>query len=191
MAKSLTNKLHLKQRLYSHRMAEAMSIEDHLTMFKDIIVDLEVMEVKYDEGDLGLILLCSLPSSYATFRDTILYSCDTLTLDEVFDALFSKEKMKQLVSGYEAQGEGLFVHGRPQEQGFGNPQRAGSKFRNAEKTCNYCKQKGHIKTNCYKLKNKKKRMVSKQGKPQKNMVKLALWTQVTLMENYWLLLMVT
>lgn len=68
---------------------------------------------------------------------------------------------------------------------------AGSKFRNAEKTCNYCKQKGHIKTNCYKLKNKKKRMVSKQGKPQKNMVKLVLWTQITLMENYWLLLMVT
>ena len=52
------------------------------------------MEVKYDEEDLGMILLCSSSSSYATFRDTILYSCDTLTLEEVFDALFSKKNMK-------------------------------------------------------------------------------------------------
>ena len=36
------------------------------------------------------------------FKDTILYSRDTLTLEEVFDGLFSKEKMKQLVVGYEA-----------------------------------------------------------------------------------------
>ena len=55
------------------------------------------MEVKYDEQDLGLILLCSLPSSYTTFRDTILYSRDIVTLDEVYDALYFKEKMKQLV----------------------------------------------------------------------------------------------
>ena len=61
---------------------------------KKIVSDLESMEVKYDEEDLGLILLYSLPTSFATFRDTILYSRDSLTLDEVYDALFSKEKMK-------------------------------------------------------------------------------------------------
>ena len=83
--KSLTNKLHLKQRLYSHRMTEGKSLEEHLT---------ETMEVRYNEEDLGLILLCSLPSSYTTFRDTILYNRDTRTLDEVYDALHSKEKMK-------------------------------------------------------------------------------------------------
>ena len=60
------------------------------------------MDVKYDEEDLGLLLLCLLSSSYATFRDTILYSHDTLILEEVFCALFFKEKMKQLVVGYEA-----------------------------------------------------------------------------------------
>ena len=59
------------------------------------------MDVKHDEEDLGLILLCLLSSSYATFRDTILYSRDTLILEKVFYALFSKEKMKQLVVGYE------------------------------------------------------------------------------------------
>ena len=109
--------------------------------------------------------MCSLPASYATFRDTILYSRDTLTLDEVYDALFSKEKMKQLVVGSEAQGEGLFVRGRPQERFSGDEHRGRSKSRNesrnTEKTCNYCKKKGRIKTECYKLQNKKKRMAGK------------------------------
>ena len=107
MTKSLTSKLHLKQRLYSHRMSEGTSLENHLTVFKEIVSDLESMEVKYDEEDLGLILLCSLPTSFATFRDTILYSRDSLTLDEVYDALFSKEKMDKLMVGSETKAECL------------------------------------------------------------------------------------
>ena len=46
----------------------------HLSVFKEIVVDLGSMEVKYEDEDLGLLLLCSLPSSYASFRDTILLS---------------------------------------------------------------------------------------------------------------------
>jgi hypothetical protein len=38
--------------------------------------------------------LCSLPSSYANFRDTLLYSHDTLTFDEVSEVLHAKENMK-------------------------------------------------------------------------------------------------
>ena len=77
------------------------------------------MEVKCEEEYLGLMLLCSLPNSYATFRDTILYSHDTLTLNEVYEALFSKETMKQLIVGPEAQGDSLLVHGRLQEKNSG------------------------------------------------------------------------
>ena len=117
--KSLTSKLHLKQRLFSHRMAEGMSLEEHLITFKEIVVDLETLEVKYEEEDLGLMLLCSLPNSYATFRDKISYCRDTLILNEVHEALFSKEKMKQLIVRPEAHGDSLFVCGRPQEKNSG------------------------------------------------------------------------
>ena len=55
----------------------------NLSVFKEIVADLESMEVKYEDEDLGLLLLCSLPSSYASFRDTILLSCDELTLAKV------------------------------------------------------------------------------------------------------------
>ena len=90
-------------------MIKGMFLEDQLTVFKEIVSYLKTVEVKYNENDLGLILLCLLPSSYVTFRDTILYSHDTLTLEEVFDALFSREKMKSLIVGSEAQTEGLVV----------------------------------------------------------------------------------
>ena len=83
-----------------------------LPSFKEIVSDLETMEVKYDEEDLGLILLCSFPSSYSTLRDTILFSRDTLTLEEVYESLRSKETMKQFVNRSEAKAEGLVARGR-------------------------------------------------------------------------------
>ncbi|KAG8477597.1 hypothetical protein CXB51_030467 [Gossypium anomalum] len=97
MSKTLTSKLHMKQRLYAHRLEEGASVHEHLTVFKEILSNLEAMEVQYDKEDLGLILLCSLPPSYSTFRDTILYSRESLTVDEVYDSLTSYDKMKHLV----------------------------------------------------------------------------------------------
>ena len=102
MKKSLTSKLHLKQRLYSHSMVESTYLEEHLKTFKEIVANLETLEVKCEEEDLGLILMCSLPILYTTFRDMILYCRDILTLNEVYEALFSKEKIKQLIIGLEA-----------------------------------------------------------------------------------------
>ena len=51
------------------------------------------LEVKYDDDDLSVILLCSLASSFANFRDTILNNHDTLTQKEVYKVFHAKEKM--------------------------------------------------------------------------------------------------
>lgn len=40
ITKSLTSKLHLKRCLYSHMMFEGRSLDDHLTLFKEIMADL-------------------------------------------------------------------------------------------------------------------------------------------------------
>ncbi|KAG8488964.1 hypothetical protein CXB51_016964 [Gossypium anomalum] len=61
MSKNLTSKLHVKQRLYAHRLEEGASVHEHLTVFKEILSNLEAMKVQYDKEDLRLILLCSLP----------------------------------------------------------------------------------------------------------------------------------
>ena len=67
MTKSLTSKLHLKQQLYSHRMAEGTSLEDHLTTFKEIVADLETLEVKYEEEDLYVHFLIRMRLSEIRF----------------------------------------------------------------------------------------------------------------------------
>ncbi|KAG8483500.1 hypothetical protein CXB51_022395 [Gossypium anomalum] len=69
-------------------------------LFKEILSNLKVMEVQYDKEDLGLILLCSLPPSYSTFRDTILYSRESLTVDETLRervSLFMGDKIEMLM----------------------------------------------------------------------------------------------
>ncbi|KAG8489014.1 hypothetical protein CXB51_016944 [Gossypium anomalum] len=97
MSKTLTSKLHMKQRLYAHRLEEGASVHEHLTVFKEILSNLEAMEVQYDKEDLGLILLCSLPPSYSTFRDTILYSRESLTVDEERVSLFVGDNIEMLM----------------------------------------------------------------------------------------------
>ena len=69
--------------------------------------------------------------------------------------------MKQLIVGPEAQGDSLFVHGRPHEKNSCKEQRKRSKSRNSNKICNYCKNKGHIKKECFKLHNKEKKFRNK------------------------------
>ncbi|XP_022861535.1 uncharacterized protein LOC111381915 [Olea europaea var. sylvestris] len=102
--------------MYSLLISKESSLEDHLTMFKDIVTDFETLEVKYDQEDLVLILLCSLSPSYVTFRDTILYSQDILTVDEVYDVLLSKEKMRHLASGFGSQAEGFLARRKNQDR---------------------------------------------------------------------------
>ncbi|KAG8496701.1 hypothetical protein CXB51_007821 [Gossypium anomalum] len=180
MSKTLTSKLHMKQRLYAHRLEESASVYEHLTVFKEILSNLKAMEVQYDRENLGLILLCSLPPSYSTFRDTILYSRESLTVDEVYDSLTSYDKMKHLVVKPDSQGEGLIVRGRQdrnadddrgrtQEKNHHGKSKGRSKSSNRGKTYNFCKKKGHIKSECYKLQNKIKREAANQkGKQPEN-----------------------
>jgi hypothetical protein len=111
------------------------------------------MDVDYDYEDLGLILLCSLPSSFENFRDTLLYSHDSLTLDEVSEALHAKEKMKHMVSSEVSpcKGEALSIHGRTENK-FNrnrgkscNGYKGRSKSRGrGEKLWKYCKKDTHF-----------------------------------------------
>jgi len=67
MSKDLTSKMHMKMKLFTHKLQESGSVLNHIAIFKEIVSDLQSMEVTYDDEDLGLLLLCSLPSSFANF----------------------------------------------------------------------------------------------------------------------------
>jgi hypothetical protein len=119
MQKDLTNKMHIKMKLFTHKLQEGGSVLMHISVFKETVADLTSMEVKFDDEDLALLLLCSLPASYNNFRDIILYSHDELTVAKVYEALTTKEKMREMVNSEDAtgsSGEALNVRGRTEQK---------------------------------------------------------------------------
>ena len=88
MTKSLTNRLYMKQRLYTIRMKEGTPISNHLNEFNRIVIDLKNIECKVEDEDQALILLCSLPPSFEHFVNTMLYGSrrDSISVNDVKDA---------------------------------------------------------------------------------------------------------
>jgi hypothetical protein len=165
MSKDLTSKMQMKMKLFTLKMKEEDSVMTYIAEFKKIVADLVSMEVKYDDEDLGILLLCSLPNSYVNFRDTILLSQDELTLKEVYEALQSMEKMKVMVHNdvtSSSKGEALYVRGRTEnrpsnEKSYERRDRSKSKPPGNKKFCVYCKLTNHNVEDCRKVHNKEKR----------------------------------
>jgi hypothetical protein len=63
MKKNLSNIIFLKRQLYILQMKEGMEITDHLNVFNTLICQLTNMEVKFEDEDKEVTLLCSLPKS--------------------------------------------------------------------------------------------------------------------------------
>ena len=94
-------------------MKEGTPIKDHLDELNKILMNLKSIDVRIDEEDQALILLCSLSPSFKNFVNSMLYGRDTLSLEDVKSILHSKElRQKVSVVGSEDQAEGLFIRGR-------------------------------------------------------------------------------
>jgi hypothetical protein len=117
MSKDLTNRLHVKMKLFLHKLQEGAPVMNHQSIFIEIVSDLVSMEVNYEDEDLALLLLVSLPSSFTNFRDIICLSRDTLTLAKVHEAIQQREKMKTMVQAEgSSKAEALQVHGRTEQR---------------------------------------------------------------------------
>lgn len=63
MTKSFTDRLYLKQHIYTLKMREYMSLKAHLNEFNKIIMDLKNIDINVDDENQVIIVLCFLPSS--------------------------------------------------------------------------------------------------------------------------------
>ena len=99
------------------RMKEGMNIADHFNFFNTLIFQLSSMDVKIDDEDKAVNLLCTLPESWGQVVSSIsLSTTDTLKFDNVVGALLSEESMKK--SSLETSSpECLVVRGRSKEKG--------------------------------------------------------------------------
>ncbi|MFQ6659177.1 hypothetical protein Gotur_028174 [Gossypium turneri] len=134
--KSLANRLVLKQRLFTFCINEDKLLRDHISQFITLLNDLKNIEVYIDDKDQAILLLCSLPSSYKSFRETLIYGRDKLSSEDVKGHLLSRDKLNNelhLDSKVDRQASILIA----------------SKKR--DKRCRYCKKLGHVKADCYKL----------------------------------------
>ncbi|MFQ6669274.1 hypothetical protein Gotur_034594, partial [Gossypium turneri] len=120
-------------------MNEGELLGDHINQFITLLNDLKNIEVHIDDKDQAMLLLCSLPPSYKSFRENQIYGRDKLSFEDVKGHLLSRDKLDNEFG----------LDSKADRQAF---VLVASKKR--DKRCRYCKKLGHVKANCYKLRNK-------------------------------------
>ena len=106
MTKSLSSRLYLKARFFTWKMVEGKEIQAHINDFNKLIMDLENIDITYDDEDKALVLLHSLPRSYDTFVEILQHGRETISLNDVVGAIKAKEQKRKNDLG-EHMGEGL------------------------------------------------------------------------------------
>ena len=78
------------------RMKKGTKIADHFNVFNTLIFQLSSMDVKIDDEDKAINLLCTLPKSWGQFVSSIsLSTTDILEFDNVVGELLSEELRKK------------------------------------------------------------------------------------------------
>ena len=83
MKKSLTNRLILLKTFFTYKMKEGSSIKTHLSVFDDLFMKTTSIELKIDEEQKAMVMLCLLPERYTGFANSLIYGRDTLELDDL------------------------------------------------------------------------------------------------------------
>ncbi|KAE8692022.1 hypothetical protein F3Y22_tig00110863pilonHSYRG00024 [Hibiscus syriacus] len=111
-------------------------LAQHVNVFNQIVSGLTRLDVKIEDEDIAMILLCSLPPSYEHMVTTLTYGKETINVEEITAALLAHNQRKQ----------------NPEKAGYGN-RNSRSKSRDKKTIhCYKCKEAGHMKRDCPKLK---------------------------------------
>ncbi|KAE8677291.1 Serine/threonine kinase [Hibiscus syriacus] len=157
LKKSSQNRLHVKKRLFRFDYQPGTSMNEHITAFNELVIDLLGMDETLKDKDLALMLLSSLPNEFEHLKKMLLHGKDNVTLKYVTAALDSYELRKKTnkESKYEAV-EAIVARGRSKSQKPKWRGRSKSKSRLEKDECAFCHEKGHWKKDCPKLKKKGK-----------------------------------
>ncbi|KAK4324010.1 hypothetical protein Pmani_005322 [Petrolisthes manimaculis] len=143
--KTWSNKLQLRRRLYSLRLKEGGSVQEHIKIITEIFNELSVIGDQMNEEDRVVHLLASLPESYDMLVTALEANSEIPKMEFVTEKILHEER-KSLVKD----NDGINVK---QEKAF-----YGKESRKTIK-CHHCGKEGHIKRYCWTLKNQQ----TKQG----------------------------
>ncbi|KAH9793262.1 hypothetical protein KPL71_004466 [Citrus sinensis] len=154
MTKSLANKLYIKRRMFTLKMAEGSSLDDHIDEFNQVCDTLETIDKGLDGEGKVLLLVSFLPQSYSNLVDALMYGRSTLSLDEVKAALNTRGLQEK--SGNMMHAEGLSVKGKFNNNDGKKKKQKKDKSKSQNLKCFHCHKEGHFKKDCPELKNKNK-----------------------------------
>ncbi|KAH1188937.1 Retrovirus-related Pol polyprotein from transposon TNT 1-94 [Glycine max] len=156
---STANKVYLMRRLFNLKMGEGNSITDHINEFNIILVQLELVQIKFEDEVKALILLSSLLDSWAATVTIVSSSTreNTLKLSDIRDLILSKDVCKRdsressshvSNSALNTEGRGRTTqkvqNGQDKSKSRGNGQ---TKFR-SDIICWNCDKRGHFTNQC-------------------------------------------
>ncbi|KAE8665938.1 hypothetical protein F3Y22_tig00112523pilonHSYRG00165 [Hibiscus syriacus] len=137
-AKSLSNRLYLKEKFHKLQMEEGTKISDHLSALNGIVSELESIGVEIDDEDKALRLIWSLPSSYEHMQTVLMYGKENVNFSEVTSKLISEERMLKNGENKSSESGALSVCGNR------------NKYKGSKKKiiCWRCGQPGYLKKDC-------------------------------------------
>ena len=140
------NKILMKKRLFRFDHKPSTTMNYHITMFNQLVADLLNLDAIFEDEDLALMLLSSLPNEFEHLETTLLHGKENVSLDVVCSTLYSHELRKQdkMITKSTTSEDGLVGRGRQQSHTKGRRRRSKSKGRGiAKDECAFCHEKGH------------------------------------------------
>ena len=138
--KSWANKLALRRKLYSLRLKDNESMQNHIKSMVEIFESLSVVGYVVEEEDRVVHILASLPESYQMLVTALEANPEVPKLEIVTERLLHEEKKLKEKSEHCS---------KPPENALFTKSRTG-----AGPICFYCGRNGHIKRFCEELKKK-------------------------------------
>eukprot|EP00252_Welwitschia_mirabilis_P018673 TRINITY_DN4156_c0_g1_i5.p1 TRINITY_DN4156_c0_g1~~TRINITY_DN4156_c0_g1_i5.p1 ORF type:complete len:1283 (+),score=262.04 TRINITY_DN4156_c0_g1_i5:125-3973(+) len=184
---SMINRYVVLSQAFTTKMKEGTKFLSHLDEMQNIFSQIDDLGITFTEEMRITAILISLPQSWSIIVTPILTSAgkNSLTLEELIAMLLDIEKQNVFgSSSSEKQGEALATHrGRSQFRGGHGRSKSTTRSQGRDIVCHYCKKKGHMIKDCWKLKDKRKKRdeknkdASSSAPPSDSEADIALLTQ--------------